>query len=177
MKKGTGCVNGIPEISWMRVDAGEFIYQNGETRELEEFQISEFMITNTQFQAFIDAEDGYDNDEWWKGMPKGEPKSGVWGGDTNPCDSVNWYEATAFCRWLSSKLGVEVSLPTEEQWEKAARGTDGRIYPWGNEWDSSKANTGSNDKYDGSSPVDAFPEGRSPYGCYDMAGNLWEWVK
>lgn len=103
-----------------------------------------------------------------------------------PVCAVSWYEAQAFCRWLSVKTGKSFRLPTEWEWEKAARGTDGRIFPWGNEWNTLGCNwygylgevtknLRDNDPYLWVSPVGSFEEGKSPYGCYDMAGNVLEW--
>jgi serine/threonine-protein kinase len=95
-------------------------------------------------------------------------------GDDHPVTDVSWEDANAYCNWLSKKKGLNFKLPTEAQWEKAARGTDGRKYPWGkNEPDETLANFGW--KFDKTSPVGSYPNGASPYGLLDMAGNVWEW--
>ena len=87
---------------------------------------------------------------------------------------MSWYQAVAFCRWLSAQLGDTVSLPTEQQWEKSARGTDGRIYPYGNEFDAAKGNTRETG-IGQTSAVGLFPDGASPYGVLGLSGNVWEW--
>jgi len=87
---------------------------------------------------------------------------------------VTWPDAVAYCHWLTKTTGRTYRLPTEAEWEKAARGTDGRIYPWGNEWDPKLVNTAEGDLRD-TTPVGAYPAGASPYGLLDMAGNVWEW--
>ncbi len=92
-----------------------------------------------------------------------------------PVAGVPYQEVEAFCHWLSIASAREISLPTEAQWEKAARGTDGREYPWGDEFDAARCNTREG-CYGGVTPVDRFPAGASPYGVLDMAGNVEEWT-
>jgi len=93
----------------------------------------------------------------------------------HPRTQVDWYEAVAFCRWLSATLGYEVRLPTTPEWQKAARGTDGRMYPWGNTFDATKANTSETQIWT-TTTVGLFPDGASPYGALDMSGNVFEWM-
>jgi formylglycine-generating enzyme required for sulfatase activity len=91
-----------------------------------------------------------------------------------PVVGVCWYEAYAYCRWLSACTGRVYRLPTEPEWEKAARGTDGRRYPWGNEWDASRCNN-LEIALDRTVPVGRYPQGDSPYGVSEMMGQVWEW--
>jgi len=86
-------------------------------------------------------------------------------------------DATAYCQWRGSfDHSKKFSLPSEDQWEKAARGTDGRYFPWGNLWDNRRANIGSSGPQ-GTSPVDRYASGQSPYGVFEMAGNIFEWTR
>lgn len=98
-----------------------------------------------------------------------------WNGLEHPVVGVSWYEAVAFCMWLSHDLGEHIMLPTEAQWQYAAQGTDGRAYPWGNDWDAGKCNTnviGLNK----TTPVRQYEGvGDSPFGIVDLAGNVFEW--
>jgi formylglycine-generating enzyme required for sulfatase activity len=101
----------------------------------------------------------------------------TWGQDDHPIVNVSWNDAMAYCAWLSQATGYTVSLPTEAQWEKAARGGDGRTYPWGNDWDSSKLQCSKATFGDsgGTASVGSYPSGASPHGVLDMAGNVWQW--
>lgn len=90
---------------------------------------------------------------------------------------VSWHDANAYCAWLSHTTGRTYHLPTEQQWEKAARGTDGREYPWGNEPPTDKL-CNFNMNVGDTTPVGSYsPQGDSPYGVADMAGNVWEWCE
>jgi formylglycine-generating enzyme required for sulfatase activity len=99
----------------------------------------------------------------------------------HPVTLVRWNDAAAYCAWLASETGKQVRLPTEAEWEKAARGTDGRIYPWGNDPPNQlRANYGKDkekwNNHEALVPVGQLKDGKSPYGIYDLAGNVWEWV-
>ena len=178
--------DGLPDIDWVEIPEGPFIYQWGERVELPPFHMARYPVTNAQFQAFID-DGGYAEDRWWKGLAQRikAPASPRWSLPNRPRETVSWYEAMAFCHWLSSKLSLDegrvVRLPTEQEWEKAARGTDGREYPWGEGYRAGFANINETRSDAGphylaeTSPVGIYPHGASPYGVLDMAGNVWEW--
>lgn len=89
--------------------------------------------------------------------------------------NVSWRDAVAYAAWLAQVTSIPWRLPTEAEWEKAARGTDGRIYPWGNQWDKTRANTAEGGPGD-STPVGEYLIGASPYGAQDMVGNVAEWT-
>jgi formylglycine-generating enzyme required for sulfatase activity len=150
---------------------------------LPTFRISKYPITNAQFAAFV-QDNGY-TERWqhcwteagWheKGdQSRPERFGGVFDLPNHPVVGIAWYEAVAFGNWLGEILGVKVSLPTEAQWEKAARGTDGRIYPWGKKITPEHANCDATE-LGATSAVGIFPRGASPYGALDMSGNVWEW--
>ncbi|MEO5656901.1 MAG: formylglycine-generating enzyme family protein [Nitrospiria bacterium] len=129
---------------------------------LPTYYIDRYEVTNADYGRYVEATQARPPKSWPNGrVPPGRERY--------PVTHVNWYEAEQYCRWAGKRL------PTEAEWEKAARGTDGREYPWGNEFDPKKANTGGAGVGD-LAPVGSFPQGKSPYGVEDLAGNVWEWT-
>jgi toxoflavin biosynthesis protein ToxD len=131
------------------------------------FAIAETEVTNLQYLEFI-KETGHKAPEHWL-QGSYPPGSG-----SEPVTNIHWQDAVDYCDWLSKKLGATVRLPTEAEWELAARGAEGFKYPWGNDWDEQAV--GSKGKNGMVRVVKSFPKNRSPYGAYDMAGNVWEWI-
>ena len=135
---------------------------------LPAYRIGKYPVTNEQYAEFVkQAKHPAPQKTGWFG--KSPPRDKL----DHPVVGVTWHDALAYCRWLSEKTGRSYRLPSEAEWEKAARGTDGRIYPWGNEWDASRCNHSSSQ----TTPVTAYSSGSSPSECYDMVGNVWEWTK
>ena len=144
---------------------------------LPEYWIAKTPVTNAQYAAFVQATGHGAPEHWQKGeIPQGK--------DVHPVVYVTWHDALAYCTWLAEVTGKPYTLPSEAEWEKAARGpvlsevegTDGRIYPWGNTFGESKCNT-EESGIKGTTPVDKYSQGASPYGVLDMAGNVWEWTR
>jgi formylglycine-generating enzyme required for sulfatase activity len=135
--------------------------------DLPAFEIDLFEVTNVQFAAFVEAT-GYQTDEE-KGGGAGWRSFYSEDKDNHPAVKISWNDAVAYCQWAGKRL------PTEAEWEKAARGTEGRIYPWGDDWDPEKANVRATG-YRGTISVGSLAAGVSPYGVFDMAGNVWEWT-
>jgi len=135
---------------------------------VSEFYIGKYPVTNAQYAAFVKGTKHKAPTHWKRGkIPSGKKN--------HPVVNVKWHDAVAFCEWLSRETGQPFRLPTEAEWEKAARGMDGRIYPWGNAWDKTKLNSGEGGP-GGTTPVGQYsPDGDSPYGAADMSGNVWEW--
>jgi formylglycine-generating enzyme required for sulfatase activity len=140
------------------------------------FRIAKYPVTQVQFQAFINAMDGYRNDKWWQDIKRSErPAEPSWKGDNFPRENVSWYEALAFCRWLGKRMGSKIRLPTEWEWQQAATGGDpNREYPWPGEWDTSRCNSYES-RLNRTSAVGMYPSGATAHGVLDMAGNVWEW--
>lgn len=125
---------------------------------VDDFYIDEHEVTNAQYKVFLDSMKVEAPPKWVDG------NYGI-GEDGLPVISVTWDEAVAYTKWVGKRL------PTEAEWEKAARGTDARSFPWGGSFDRTRANNS-----DRLMPIMCFPTGTSPYGCFDMAGNAAEWV-
>ena len=146
--------------------------------ELSEYMIGKYPITNREYQVFLREAKFYASPGGWNRDQFPAEK-----GD-HPVVYISWKDAVTYCKWLFEKTDKPYRLPTEAEWEKAARGTDGRIYPWGDNWIDGRANTDEfrnqrNRYLSGkitTTPVGYFsPQGDSPYGCTDMTGNVWEW--
>ena len=184
-RPGVGVKDGLPDIDWVEIPAGKFIYGDDKpkTISLRHFRMARYPVTNAQYQCFI-VDGGYENDAWWHDLARQAPARPSWRESNHPRETVSWYEAVAFCRWLDAKLrernrlkkDEQVRLPTEQEWEKAARGTDGRTYPWGNEYQTDSANIFSEEIYLSQTTASGiYPHSSSPFGVLDMAGNVWEW--
>lgn len=148
----------------VRIPAGEFLYgDKKEKRALPEFWMDKTPVTNAEYAHFV-AATNHEPPQHWTG--KTPPKNIA----DHPVTYVSWHHAIAYAKWAGKRL------PTEEEWEKAARGTDGRTYPWANQEPTPKlCNFGQNEKE--TTPVGKYsPQGDSPYGCVDMTGNVWEWT-
>ncbi|MBC8330361.1 MAG: SUMF1/EgtB/PvdO family nonheme iron enzyme, partial [Anaerolineae bacterium] len=205
-----GSGRGLDEF--MPVPAGKFLY-GGKKEERHipyDYWIAKYPVTNLQYARFMDA-GGYQNPEYWskEGWKMRQEKdweqprywqNADWNNPIFPVVSVSWYEAEAYCNWLATQAlgiaipdGYTVRLPTEEEWERAARGTDGREYPWGDEFTRFNLNSaefwGGKDDLDwnkwyeakgyelaSTTAVGQFLGGKSPTGAMDMSGNVFEWT-
>ena len=149
--------------SMIDVPAGEvLIGEELELLQVAEFQIARYPVTNAQYKRFV-QETGHQPPQSWEGGDYPEKQ-----GD-HPVIWVNTKDAEAYTIWAGSRL------PSFEEWQRAVRGDDDRLFPWGYEVDKPRCNTAELHA-GGTTPVGAFPEGVSPFGCYDMLGNVWEWT-
>jgi len=130
--------------------------------DLDGYWIGKFEVTFAQY------------DRYCRETGKEKPGDRGWGRENRPVINVSWDDAAAYCQWLSQEIGITFQMPTEAQWEKAARGSRGFKYPWGNDFDKNKCNS-IESGLEKTMPVGSYPSGKSPYGCMDMAGNVYEW--
>jgi formylglycine-generating enzyme required for sulfatase activity len=140
------------------------------TLHLPDYYISKAPVTNARYLPFVRDARHRIPEHWTK---KKRPRKGK---EDHPVVYVSWSDAVAYCRWLAEATGRPYHLPSEAEWEKAARGAEGRIYPWGNEWDASWCNSREGGVRH-TTPVYAYAQGASPDGVLDMAGNVWEWTR
>lgn len=207
-REGVGLKNGKPDMLWLPVAGSggakiafpetDFIgNDDGSWGQfaVPDFFIAKYLTTYKQYQAFVDAEDGYDNKQWWQGFPKeyqpqqlSEQRTKS---DNNPRDSLSWYQSVAFGRWMNHHLqgmelahpsgkmlrvgeNVQIRLPTEWEWQWAAMNArEERKYPWG-DWQRGYADT-SESGLGRAIAVGMYPHGQAACGALDMAGNLYEW--
>ena len=182
----------LPMLQWREIPQGSVTIASivgadedfGEmTEQVDDFVMSKYPVTNAQFAIFADAADGYRNPRWWAFseharrffQANGKPAKPRFQGDKLPRENVNWYEAMAFANWLGAQLRKKVTLPTIAQWQRAAKGDDDRYFPWGDDYDEERCNTVETGLKQ-TTPVDRYHKGASPFGVYDLAGNIWEWT-
>ncbi len=214
-RPGVGVRDGLPDLLWARIpgtqavrDSGQFPGFSGlrlgdgenwpagaKPLELADFELAVYPLTVAQYRPFV-QEGGYREDRWWTEAGRGARRERTqpylwddptWTLDNHPVMGVTWYEAEAYCNWLSHRLGLRrgaIRLPTEAEWEWAARGPEGRPYPWGDNWESWRAN-GQESGIGRTSAVGAFPGGKADWWrvldpesaeVQDLAGTVWEWT-
>lgn len=193
--------DGLPDLlrTMCRVEPGTVIVEGGigERTVQHAFRIARYPVTHAQYRAFVEALDGYQERRWWDEPGKlaaRQENPGVpnWPMDNHPAENVSWYDAMAFCRWLTVKLrdtgdigaDVEIRLPTEAEWQLAAEGPDRRAYPWGPEYEVGRANVDESHLDGGvylrqTTAVGMYPGGAAVLDgetIYDLSGNVWEWT-
>jgi formylglycine-generating enzyme required for sulfatase activity len=146
------------------IQAGEFLFgANKQSMTLPAYYIDRVPVTNAEYKVFVDATNASFPPHWRQGKP-------LPGTESHPVTQVTWFDAAAYAKWAGKRL------PTGPEWEKAARGTDGRIYPWGDTFDKTKLNCGDGGPLN-TVPVGQYsPQGDSPYAVVDMSGNVYEWT-
>lgn len=195
-RQGISVIDGIPDIVWCAVPGGQITIEN-ENFAVPPFYIAQYLVTYQQFQAFLNAYDGFENAQWWVDIPKKYIMQSM--GDQNqqyanyPRENMTWYQAVAFTRWLNHHLqdqtftptnqsdqtftvnaNLEIRLPTEWEWQHAATGGNpDKKYPWG-DWQEGYANT-SESKLGRTTAVGLYLAGQARCGALDMAGNVYEW--
>ncbi|MEK7674639.1 MAG: SUMF1/EgtB/PvdO family nonheme iron enzyme [Verrucomicrobiota bacterium] len=191
---------GWPDIEWIEIPSGPFV-MGSETdvvswsKETPQFRcelitrpyrISRYPVTVAQFDCFVAAR-GYEEEKYWtkagwdwrqrSRATRPENYQEVYQTRNHPRVGVSWYEALAYCLWLSQQLGFMITLPSEAEWERAARHTDGRTFPWGNEDEAPQRCNMADTGIGHTSAVGLFPSGNAVCGASDMGGNVWEWTR
>ena len=169
--------DGTPNIVWCKIPGGVVEIEDGVgTFDVTPFHIAKYPITFAQYKAFLDDPGGSRHKSHWNGLTReAEPGEQYRRFGNCPAENVSWHDATAFCRWLSERLGFAVRLPSEWEWQQAATG--GRhqnTYPWGSQWEGGRANTNES-RLGRTNAVGMYPHGASVQDAMDLAGNVWEW--
>jgi formylglycine-generating enzyme required for sulfatase activity len=195
-RPGVGVKDGLPDLAWSKViEPGPFIMGDDKSSWDDEkpqftchlitqpYHISRYPITVAQYNTFVEA-GGYTQQCFWtktgwqwreeEDITSPESYSVVFQTPNHPQVGVSWYEAVAFCNWFTDELQYQIRLPTEVEWERAARHTDGRNYPWGAKFNAKRRNMNETSIGD-TSAVGLFPNGDALCGAADMLGNIWEW--
>lgn len=184
---------------WSQCEQGDFWFGNALSRNFTKaslphsFHIGQYLVTNIEYARFI-HDGGYTNKRWWTNdgwaflQPSGHPwddndnvilaprhwNDSQYNAPTQPVVGVSWYEAMAYCTWISQRLGILVRLPTALEWERVARYTDQRRYPWGNSDPTADHGNWRETDINFPTPVGCFPKGKSADGIYDLIGNVGE---
>ncbi len=177
----------LAHLHWRNISEGETVIRQGDRRVkywLEAYRISRYPITHAQFQSFIEADGGYRAERWWQFSEEARswhqnqphPVDARFPCENHPREQVSWFEAVAFCAWLSELLQFEVRLPSEAQWQRAAQGDDERNYPWGSQFQARRCNC-AEANHQQTTAVAAHPQGASPFAVEDLVGNVWEWCE
>jgi formylglycine-generating enzyme required for sulfatase activity len=187
---------GDPRVGEL-VDARAGAFTMGDSREddekpqhvlsLPDYRIGRYPVTISEFSGFM-QDGGYEEMRWWTEAGLAVKRREDWtqprwwddsrfNRPNQPVVGVSWYECLAYCNWKRATTKAPCRLPSEAEWEKAARDPDGLPYPWGKKFDASRLNSFEGGQVVWSTtPVGVFPAGVSPIGCLDMAGNVWEWT-
>lgn len=178
-REGVGLnAQGLPDIKWIKIPKAKVKISDFK---VESFYLAQYPVTNAQFNSFLNDPEGYANERWWRGLDKqyDKPAKPNWSEGNHPRENVSWFEAMAFCRWLSERLGFVVLLPNEGQWQQAAcSGRRDYKYPWGKDYKTGFANINehkANNNVGRTTTVGLYPEGNSEQGVADLSGNVWEW--
>lgn len=176
----------LPMLEWCDIPAGIVRNEDFSSRarviEVPAFRMSKYAVTNEQFNIFVRDKYGYQYPKWWEFSATArqwhqrhrKPYPPENSGYHNPRERVSWYEAVAFCYWLSARTGMKIMLPYVVQWQRAVQGENEWLYPWGNTFDPTRCNTQEN-SLKSTASVDYFKNGVSIYGVFGLAGDVWEW--
>lgn len=174
---------GLPDIKWQKIPGGKITIKD-KSFVVEPFYLAAYPITNAQFQCLIDDPNGYKNSRWWEGLDAkpSTPLKPRWSEANHPRETISWFEAMAFCAWISERSGFDITLPTEWQWQQAAcSGETDFSYPWGKDYQSGYANINETlgnvgtHNLQRTTAVGLYPHGNSHQGIADLSGNVWEW--